>query len=183
MKCPSCETGELLNSYLDDLFPCKTCNHCGGNWLLLADYLRWKDSHADAAIPPEDVNIELTESKKALLCPSTGSVMLKYRISKQSSHRLDLSPAVNGIWLDKGEWDLLKKNGLAHQLNAIFTATWQKKIRSESSADVFDQLYREKFGETDYEKIKEIRAWLQKNPHIDALRAFLISDDPWSVSK
>jgi len=107
---------------------------------------------------------------------------LKYRISKDSSHRLDLSPDVGGIWLDKGEWEYLKKAGLAHQLNTIFTTPWQRKVRSESAKDTFEQMYRKKFGNEDYEKIKSMRAWLVAHPHRNALRAFLMAEDPWSAS-
>lgn len=183
MNCPSCGNGNLEYAYLDELFPCKTCNHCNGNWLLLEDYLRWKETRPIKLKDEGQIDVELSETKKALICPVSGSLMLKYRISKDTEHKLDLSPAVNGIWLDKGEWALLKKEGLADKLNAIFTAPWQRKIRSEASADVFEQLYLEKFGETDYKKVKEIRDWLISHPHSDSLRAFLISDNPWSATK
>lgn len=184
MRCPSCDNGILQYAYLDELFPCKTCDSCQGNWLLLEDYLRWKEMRSDkASIYADDIDVKLTETRKALICPVSGTLMLKYRISKQTNHRLDLSPAVNGIWMDKGEWELLKKSGIADKLNTIFTAPWQKKIRQESSHDIFEQLYLEKFGEQDYNKIKEIRDWLAAHPHADSLRAFLVSDNPWSAIK
>lgn len=183
MKCPSCENGELRDAYLEEYLPCKTCDRCGGNWILLEHYLRWKDGYASQATEPaDDVEIELAETKRALTCPVSGTLMLKYRISKDSEHRLDLSPSVNGVWLDKGEWSLLKQSGLADKLNAIFTAPWQRKIRAESSRDTFEQLYRRKFGDSDYEKIREIRDWLHAHPHREALRAFLVADNPWSAN-
>lgn len=183
MKCPSCETGTLNYAYLDELFPCKTCDTCQGNWLLLEDYLRWKEHTSAELHDLGDVDIELTETKRALICPVSGTLMLKYRISKDTSHRLDLSSAVNGIWLDKGEWALLKKSGLAGKLNSIFTAPWQRQIRSESSADTFEQLYREKFGESDYEKVKAFREWLLSHPQADSLKAFIVAENPWSSIK
>ncbi|CAK7060764.1 zf-TFIIB domain-containing protein [Saezia sanguinis] len=184
MKCPSCTNGELNRAYLDNLFACQTCDHCGGNWILLEHYLRWKDTSPEPldAASAEDLDIEPMDSKQALVCPVSGALMLKYRISKDSSHRLDLSPDVGGIWLDKGEWEYLKKAGLAHQLNSIFTTPWQRKVRSESAKDTFEQMYRKKFGNEDYEKVKSVRAWLVAHPHRNALRAFLMAEDPWSAS-
>ena len=181
MKCPSCGTETLNYAYLDDALPCKACDSCQGNWLLLEDYLRWKELYSEKLKDVGDIDIELTETKRALICPVSGTLMLKYRISKDTSHRLDLSSAVNGIWLDKGEWTLLKKSGLAGKLNAIFTAPWQRQIRSESSAETFEQLYCEKFGNEDYNKVKAFRSWLVNHPNADALKAFIVADDPWSA--
>jgi len=56
---------------------------------------------------------ELDESKQAILCPVTGTIMRKLRLSTSTAHRIDYSASVGGVWLDKGEWDLLKKEGLA----------------------------------------------------------------------
>lgn len=41
--------------------------------------------------------------------PVIGSLTLPYRISKETLHRTDMSPRINGIWLDKGEWVPLKQ--------------------------------------------------------------------------
>jgi len=183
MKCPGCKNGQLRDAYLEEGLLCKTCDDCGGDWLLLEHYLRWKEScPAQETQVEQDIDVELSDSKKALICPISNTLMLKYRICKDSEHRLDLSPSVNGVWLDKGEWTLLKKSGLAGSLNAIFTAPWQRKIRSESSKDTFEQLYRRKFGDQDYDKIAEVRHWLDEHPQRDALRAFLIADNPWSAN-
>ncbi|MFT5611914.1 MAG: Zn-finger nucleic acid-binding protein [Arenicella sp.] len=57
-----------------------------------------------------------------MVCPVSGRLMTKYRISKDIDHRLDLSPTASVIWMDKGEWGLLKEKGLAGKLNQIFTA-------------------------------------------------------------
>lgn len=40
-------------------------------------------------------------------------------------------------------------------------------------------LYREKFGESDYEKIKQVRAWLEANPNRNTLLAYLMDEDPY----
>jgi len=69
---------------------------------------------------------ELDESKQAILCPVTGTIMRKLRLSTSTAHRIDYSASVGGVWLDKGEWDLLKKEGLAGSLNAVLTAHWQR---------------------------------------------------------
>ncbi len=105
------------------------------------------------------------------------------KIPYSSTHRLDLSPRINAIWLDKGEWELLKKEGISDKLNSIFTDVWQRRIRESLAHNQFDTLYSTEFGQEDYEKVKSIRAWLLQHPHKDKLTAFLLADNPWSALK
>lgn len=183
MKCTRCKQGELKSDFLDDTIPCRTCDACGGNWILLRDYLGWKERNPGHVFVDPKLE-EIPEAPKhAFVCPVTGSLMVPYRISKETLHRIDLSPRINGIWLDKGEWDLLKSEGLAGSLNRIFTDPWQRKIRADSTRDVYSALYTEQFGEADYARIMEIRAWLAEHPKREGLMAYLIDDDPYSATR
>ncbi|WP_245614611.1 TFIIB-type zinc ribbon-containing protein [Leminorella grimontii] len=106
--------------------------------------------------------------------------MTKFRISKDTAHRLDLSARVNGIWLDKGEWELLKTHGLAGRLNTLFTDFWQRQVREAQADDRLDEMYRSLLGEDDYEKLKELRNWLKQHPQRERMRAFLLAEGPAS---
>lgn len=117
-----------------------------------------------------------------MLCPDTGSLMQRYRMSARHHHRLDYSAAVGGIWLDKGEWDLLKSEGLAGSLNALVTDHWQRKLKNTSAREAFTTLYEGKFGE-DYAKIREIRQWLSAHPRKADVRAYLLAADPYSAER
>jgi Zn-finger nucleic acid-binding protein len=176
-----------MPGYLDDLFPSHNCNHCGGHWVMLEDYLQWRE-HADdkdlelvEGVSVNEEQDEAQETKRALLCPVTGSIMLKYRISKDTSHRIDLSPSINGIWLDKGEWQLLKSNHLAGSLNKIFTAPWQRNIKEQNAAQVLEGRYQEQFGDEDYAKLKEIRNWLEDKKNRNLMVAYLAAKEPYSA--
>lgn len=183
MNCTRCKQGILQPGFLDDLFPARTCNGCGGSFILLKDYLHWRDKHPDHVFTDAKVEPIPDAPKHAFLCPVTGALMVPYRISKSSQHRLDLSPKINGIWLDKGEWGLLKAEGLAGSLNRIFTDPWQRKIREEAAKEVFASLYQNQFGEVDYSRLGEMRAWIWKHPRRDALLAYLNDDDPYSAAR
>lgn len=182
MKCTSCKNGNLVPAYLEDMLPCHSCDNCGGNWVMLKDYLRWKEQHGEAVAVDAEISAELTDSKKAILCPVTGAVMLKYRISKDHDHRLDLSPSIAGVWLDQGEWLLLKKEGLAGSLNAIFTDSWQRQLRESSAKSTFEALYRQQFGD-DYGRIRELRAWIADHPKRADVLSYLMAEDPYSALK
>jgi len=179
MKCTSCNQGALNPAYLENLFPCHTCSNCGGNLVMLSDYLRWAKDNKDTEFVSDNTKaVEADETGKAMICPKTGKLMTKYRISKDSDHRLDLSPLISAIWLDKGEWELLKQSGLAGCLNNIFTDHWQREIHSDQAADVLTALYERKFGD-DYQLIKDFRAMLNKMESRSEVIAYLIADDPY----
>lgn len=59
--------------------------------------------------------------------------MQKFPINKDAKHKLDYSPKVGGVWLDAGEWEYLKEQGIACSLNKIFTEQWQKQLRSDDT--------------------------------------------------
>lgn len=182
MKCTSCKAGVLSPSFIDGLFRAHTCTHCGGNWILVEDYVSWKENNPAYSFS-DDVSCEAEDTESALLCPQSGTIMRKFRITSDSSHRLDYSAAVGGVWLDKGEWDLMKKDGLAGSLNAVLTAQWQKNIRMNTAKDNFADLYIEKFGRETYDRVKEIRQWLNEQPNKADLRAYLLAEDPYSAER
>jgi len=181
MKCTSCRSGVLNPSYLEGLFPCHTCNNCEGTLVMLADYLRWQGENENSKFVAQVADtIEAEETTRALICPKTGGLMTKYRISKETDHRLDLSPTINAVWMDKGEWQLLKDNGLAGSLSTIFTDHWQTEIRSQESADIMLAFYERIFGEN-YEQIKAFREMLNETDIKSEAIAYLIADDPYKA--
>jgi len=181
MRCSACKNGDLVPAYIEGLFPCHTCDNCGGSLVMMGDYLRWQDQNADIDLNSEPpLEVEAQETSKAMICPKTGGIMTKYLIAKDSDHRLDFSPSINAIWLDKGEWAILKEKGLAGRLNNIFTDHWQHEIRSQASADVLDSLYQKKFGEH-YQALIAFRELLENLDNRSEAIAFLLSDDPYRV--
>jgi len=182
MPCTSCKNGELAPSFIDGQFRAHTCSNCGGDWILIEDYVSWKERHPQFSFD-ESVLCEIDDTKTALLCPVTGTIMRKLRISTSTSHRLDYSASVGGVWLDKGEWELLKEKGLAGSLNAVLTAHWQRNIRMNNIKDNFSEIYRDKFGQNSYNKIKELREWLYSQPNKADLRAYILAENPYSADK
>lgn len=182
MRCPTCKTDTLKPSYLEDMLPAHHCEHCGGDWLMLKDFLLWRERHAKISNEEVDIQEEVQDSKTALLCPVSGTVMFKYRISGDNPHRLDLSPAVHGVWLDRGEWLLLKKEGLAMSLNQIFTDPWQTKIKQQTARETFAAMYEQQFGEENYQRLQAFRQWLYEQDKKDAMLSYLFAQDPYSAS-
>ncbi|MEP1447558.1 MAG: zf-TFIIB domain-containing protein [Paraglaciecola sp.] len=185
MNCTACNEGTLNPSFIDGLFRAHTCSNCGGDWILIEDYAAWRERHSDYEFAK---NIQFEEeqaldNKHAILCPVTHTIMRKFKISAHNSHRLDYSSRIGGLWLDKGEWELLSREGLAGSLNALVTDAWQRKIREDSAKEHFSDIYSDRFGDDVYNKIKDIRAWLQSQPHKADLRAYLMAEDPYSAKR
>ncbi len=181
MKCTACGNADLKPSYLEGLIPCHTCESCSGNLLMLTDYLRWLEQNDNPEFVSKAVGeVEAEESEKALICPKTGGIMTKYKIAVDSDHRLDYSPRLNAVWMDDGEWELIKQKGLAGRLNQVFTDHWQKDLVSQESAEILAALYERKFGEH-YPEIKAFRAKLEQYPQKHEVLAYLMADDPYEA--
>lgn len=145
----------------------------------MADYLHWRENNEAPAEGSYKLS-DIKDNEKALICPETGRLMTKYLISKESHHRIDLSRHAHAVWLDKGEWQLLKQQNLAGNLNDIYSDPWQQDIRNAQTKDALDNLYKEKFTD-DYSELKRIRDWLSDKENKSDYLAFLLSDDPYAL--
>ncbi len=184
-KCPICKS--LLDAaYLEDALPVMNCNSCGGSWIRANEYSFWLKSQKPGSFD-EDKGREASErypvleSNKAVVCPDCGHLLRKYKISAKVDFHLDRCSNCNGIWFDKNEWQSLKLADMHDEINKIFTEPWQQHIQSQESASKFEAMYLQKFGEEDYQRVKDIRAWLQSNPNRNELIAFLLDKNPFST--
>ena len=181
MKCTACRQGTLQPSFMDSLFRAHTCDYCGGNWVFIEDFLAWREQNSEYDFAQNfRLEEDVEETSRALLCPVTGAIMTKFRISTNTHHRVDYSASVGGVWLDKGEWQLLKKEGVAGHLSSIVTQSWQDDVRRQGTKESFEAIYLSRFGEEDYKKAKALREWFQAHPKKADLRCYIFIDDPYS---
>ncbi|WP_412971855.1 zf-TFIIB domain-containing protein [Glaciecola sp. MF2-115] len=185
MNCTSCKNGALRPSFIDGLFRAHTCTNCGGNWILVEDFVSWKEKNPEHQFPKpsEWSEDDAMDTAGAMLCPVSGTIMRKFRVTEKTSHRIDYSNAVGGIWLDKGEWELLKSEGIAGTINNVVTQHWQNNVREQSASNNFADIYESKFGKESYEKAKEIREWLNSQSQKADLRAYILAENPYSASE
>lgn len=175
MKCTSCKVGTLNRSYLDNTLPCFQCDHCGGHFLKLTEYLTWLNRQPKNQLQTlTDTDIETNETLRAMICPESGDLMTKYRISKETDHKIDLNSKTGAIWLDKGEWLLLKQHNIHTKLNKIFTHHWQQNIRNADSKEIMDEIYQRKFG-NHYQKIKQFKAEVCTEENKNDIVAYLLT--------
>src|SRR5262249_48684419 len=126
-----------------------------------------KDLHQQRQEPlPDGYKPMLADDSKqrALICPESGRLLIRYRVGHGLSFHVDLSPVTGGVWLDKGEWEALKSQGLHRELNHIFTASYQREIRSAEYEEALQQKFAERIGFDDFRKVAAFKSWLATHP-------------------
>jgi len=143
------------------------CPKSGGLWIPLQSYLAWQARHPQVmAVPSESGAPVLQDDSKqrALICPESGRLLLRYRVGHGLPFHLDRSPATGGVWLDKGEWEALKSRGLHVTLHLIFTAAYQRQVRSSEHVARLTETFRDRIGAADFSKVAEFGAWVAHHP-------------------
>lgn len=184
MKCPICKQHSLVSVTLTCDLPGNRCSNCAGFWISSLDYFSWLRAHKqflpdrplqEAALPSSQ------EPHTAKICPDCGHLLTRYKIWPNINFFLDHCGSCNGVWLDKGEWDVLGKHNLQDNLNEFFTKPWQRNLRASETKTLLEKLYTQKFGAEDYVQAKKIRAWLREHPASAMILAYLEAEDPYKI--
>jgi Uncharacterized protein conserved in bacteria len=183
MKCLVCKDIDLVEQEITSGLKVHKCNRCSGNWLRFGDYIEWRKNHYldSREDSQERMYHPVEDSTNPKLCPDCERILAVYKVSNKLSFRIEHCASCYGVWFDKNEWENLEENDLHSQLEKFFTDSWQEKLRDEDRREYFDNFYRTKFGVEDYEKIMEVRFWLNKNVNKSMLLAFLVNEDPYKL--
>ncbi|MDF3129351.1 zf-TFIIB domain-containing protein [Kiritimatiellaeota bacterium B1221] len=175
MKCPTCSSKRTASVSLTDGLTAQKCENCDGQWIPHKNYEAWQKSLTEiqAEKPFTEVQFEVEDQTGARLCPDCGKILLKYKVGHGLNFFVDYCSACGGIWLDKNEWQALEAQNLHDELHRIFSTAWQKQIREENLAQTMESVFKKRFGEESYSKIKDIREWINEHPQKDQLLAFL----------
>lgn len=182
MKCPLCKANSLNPIDLETGLPASQCSQCGGIWVEANPYQLWRRMHSQDLPRREDVHFDAAvDVEKLKLCPACGRILRRFHVIANVPLNLDRCASCNGVWLDNGEWQELVASNLHDNLNDFFTAPWQNQVRAEETKARMQSLYQEKFGDEDYARIRETRAWLQGHPQKNMLLAYLQAEDPYKL--
>ena len=167
MKCPHCHTTELLPTMIEETLPAMACGTCHGAMVSLLYYRHWAEAHkVPPAEPPKTVPpVVTTDTTGAVICPKCERVMMKYKISGAVANRVDVCSTCDDAWLDGGEWELLEALHLSHEIPAILTDAWQRRIRSELTAETRRSILVRLVGEEGARRVEEFGEWLDHTGH------------------
>ena len=182
MNCPVCKSVALVAMDLDTNLSSLACAQCGGHWINGAEYWKWLEKHAN--IPEtaaEDEGLSLAEPGVHIDCPECRFRMVKYLVGRGMGFTLDHCQGCKGIWLDRNEWEALRKRNLHDDLNSMLTAFWQGEARREARKKRLEEIYVSRFGAENYAEIKKIRSWLDTVENKEEVLAYLADKDPFEI--
>lgn len=174
MQCPSCKSTSLKPIRLQASLPARQCTQCNGILIDLLTYREWAEN-ANAPCPDPITGLaEIQDNSKALLCPKCSKIMLKFRVTGETSNKVDVCQYCDEAWLDDGEWALLGALNMQHKLSAIFTEPWQRNIREEQAKKAQEERFVELLGEEQYAKLAGVKEWIDSHPNKNDLVRYLL---------
>jgi Zn-finger nucleic acid-binding protein len=181
MNCPVCKYDSLKTEEIEPNLYAEVCAECRGKWVSSANYEKWLEHHG--AILPEipsdgDSEMDIPEFELARLCPVDRRILIKYKVGRSLSFKIDRCSNCAGVWLDDTEWLALKERNLHDELNKIFTDHWQEEVKREETRKTLNAIYKEKFGEDDYRKIRDFKTWAENHEKSGEIMAFLRDKNP-----
>ena len=181
MKSPVHPEINLVKTELEPSLASWRCPSSGGHWIPAPSYLQWhsqlpailKKEGTDrkiSKIQPPDIEEQL--ERPALLCPESNCLLVRYRVGGIGIY-IDRSPISGGIWLEAGEWNLLKENTLHASLHEIFTTSYQKRILREEAHEALMHKFYTDLGEDVAEDLVHLAEWLKLHPKKRRIIAWL----------
>lgn len=182
MQCPNCDTPLSAPILTKNDPPVLGCQTCHGVWIDSTVYLAWV---AGRAVPPAvELTIDNTtvaDTQNLKLCPTCRRFLTRYHILPGARFFVERCAHCNGVWFDEGEWEIARRHGLQDRINSLFTQPWQDQVRAVEARHSLEHIYLERFGAEDYQRVRDVRAWLDSHPQRGTLLAFLQARDPYSL--
>ena len=182
MLCSACNKGTLLPVKIDNGGPaCYQCNECGGTLLSISPYMEWVRAQRASAgeVAQAEAGLfdgDATDSKRALPCPKCNRLMLRFNVLADKAHGLDFCFHCDEVWLDRGEWQYLKAQGLHTRITAVPTDPYQRKLREQAMRDSALQRFRTAVGEEAFGEVQRFATWLKDQPARDAILRHLTGE-------
>lgn len=182
MQSPKARSIQLQPATLDVGLPVMQCPETGGIWLDRQQYDTWRSQQPPSDFDPDTLAERLAtvefappaEDGKAALCPESGRILIRARVDAPQPFYVERSPESGGIWLDRGEWEVLKQVGLHRQIDRLFSADWQVQLREHSQAERQRTATIDKLGAPLAHKVFELAEELQRHPNGDFGVAYLM---------
>jgi len=129
------------------------------------NYRYWSDRQEKLCEASEGETLVIEDNVKAQVCPKCTRLMTKFQIGASTTNRLDLCAGCDEVWLDKGEWQLLRMLDHQHNLQKIFTDAWQRSIRVERQVLFQKSRYQSLLGDDGFGLVDEFKAYLDGHEH------------------
>lgn len=165
MQCPKCKSKYLKATKLEQGLSAMGCVECGGASISLLYYRDWVErSEPVSEISPSTIEEDTQDTRNAMSCPKCSKIMTKYKISGDVDNRLDLCSSCDEVWLDAGEWELIKSLELSGNMPNVFTESWQWNLIKQDKDKALDKRLLRSIDEDELTEVKRVKDWLNKHP-------------------
>ncbi len=162
MQCPVCVTKRIYARVLEPDLSVSACETCEGIWISHANYMIWRVGQSgDVPEHAPKTTLQVEDVSKAKMCPQCNRLLLRYQVGHGTSVVVDHCGACGGMWLDRGEWAVMKEHGLHDNLFHVLTAAWQSDIRHAAMRAKVDKIYEARLGAETFAKVKGFRDWME----------------------
>src|SRR6478609_3735161 len=151
------------------------CADSGGHYITSQAYLQWLQQQP-ARLPhlpePAEPAGLAADSSKALFCPESGTLMSRFKVGHGFTFSIDRS-ITGGVWLDGGEWEALRQRNFHDEIHLVFTAPWQKHVRTAHAQATYEETLRSALGADLLDRLTALRSELMDHPHRNLALAYL----------
>ena len=180
MKCPL-DQQVLRRREIDPGLAAFECALCDGHWVRFGDYLGWRDAHPEdrpevlAEDTPTDGRTDPPPEPGSLprRCPDCDYLLTRFPVGHGVPFPLDRCGNCNGVWLDKGEWQALKRRGLHDNIHQMFSTAGQRAVRTDAQRRLTEAQFQRQLGAEDFAKAREFGKWLAGNRRPAEVLAYL----------
>lgn len=150
------------------------CPDSGGHYITSNDYLGWLQQQPARLpqLPGEASAVASDSAAPARFCPESGTLMTRYKVGHGFGFSIDRS-ITGGIWLDGGEWEALKQRNFHDEIHLVFTAPWQKQVRTERAQAAYGETLKSTLGPELLERLTVLRDELADHPHRNLALSYL----------
>jgi len=181
VQCPKEKQITLAAGLLSGDLVAQCCPNCQGHWISSEVYSTWQEKHPPTESEPVLIDRLLETTcepapldSKAALCPECNAYLARARVSLKTPFYVERCPNCKGIWCDRGEWDVLEKQGLAGLIPRLFATDWQTLVRERELAAQERRATIDKLGPELADRIFALAEALENHPYGDFGVAYLM---------
>lgn len=150
------------------------CPESDGVWIDGESYRAWI-ARPDADAPAEPAtDPTAADTDRVLISPRTGRLMVKCLVDLGLAFRIDYDTSFGGFWLDRGEFERLRAEGLHRRLHHVVSESWQRKLRTLATEQHRLERLADLLGPDDLARVREVADWVRDHPHRDVVVAWIL---------
>lgn len=178
-KCPKNPRVELMSMTLMRHLSAQHCPECQGHWIPNEQYEAWREyqPQPQSTHLPQRLDLDFEPSPldtRAALCPECRCYLARAKVSLSKPFFIERCPNCNGIWCDRGEWEVLEKMGMHTAVEQLFSNEWQGRVRELTQAEQERRATIDKLGEDLAYRVFALAEALENHPNGDFGVAYLM---------